>query len=65
VRRVPAAAIQAALANPADVSGYQQPLDTSKPVGPYNPLRTMLSMRSLSSPYHPIYNNLVFKAGCP
>jgi hypothetical protein len=64
--KVPAAAIAAALANPAKVAGYNQPLDKSKPVHEiWNPRRLMLSIRAYSKPYHPMFNYLVFKAGCP
>lgn len=65
IGRVPQAAIQAAIANPAAVAGYNQPHDPAKPLGPNNPLRTWLSLRSLASPYHPLFNGLLFKAGCP
>jgi hypothetical protein len=34
-------------------------------VGPFNPLRTCLTLRNPGQPYHPLFNSLVFKAGCP
>jgi hypothetical protein len=65
VGRVPQAAIDDAVANPSAVSGYNQPQDPGKPVGPYNPLRTWLSVHNLSMPYNPVSNRLVYKPGCP
>ncbi len=62
---VPQAAIQAATSNPASIAGYNQLHDPSKPAGPNNRLRTWLSIRSLASPYHPLFNTLIYKAGCP
>jgi ligand-binding sensor domain-containing protein len=63
--RVPRAAIDAAVANPASVGGWQQPLDPGKPVGPFNPRRECLSLSRSSVPYHPLYNGLAWRAGCP
>ncbi|MFQ5460123.1 MAG: LVIVD repeat-containing protein, partial [Anaerolineae bacterium] len=63
--RVPAAAIQAAMANPGRIAGYRQPMDPAKPVSPFNPRRLMLSLRTYGKPYHPVFNSLVFKVGCP
>jgi hypothetical protein len=63
--RVPPAVLSAALANPASIGGWQQPADLGKPVSPYNPPRTCLALVNPSLPYHPLYNGLVFKAGCP
>ncbi len=65
VRRVPAAVISAALANPSAISGYNRPLIPSRPTGPMNPLRTWLSIRTYAKPFHPLYNGLEFKVGCP
>lgn len=63
--RVPRAAIDAAVANPASVGGWQLPLDPGKPVGPFNPRRECLSLSRSSVPYHPLYNGLEWHAGCP
>ncbi|MBK6768898.1 MAG: hypothetical protein IPG72_07805 [Ardenticatenales bacterium] len=60
-----AAAIQAALAAPAAVGGFGKPVHPGRAVGPYNPLRTWLSLDVLAQPYHPLGNRLVYKAGCP
>jgi subtilisin family serine protease len=62
---VPQASIDAAVANPAQVNGWMQPLIPGKPVGPFNPLRTCLSIQNISQRYNPLFNSLVFKAGCP
>lgn len=63
--RVPAAAINSALANPMRVSGYNRPVDAGKPIGPMNPPRIYLSIHAYSKPYHPLFNSVEFKAGCP
>lgn len=65
VRRVPAAAINAAIANPGRIGGYNLPRDPGKREGPHNPLRTWLSIHCYHKPYHPLYNSLEFKVGCP
>lgn len=65
VNKVPPSAISAAISNPRRVSGYDQPLDDGKPVGMFNPLRTWLSIHSYHKPYHPLFNSLEFKIGCP
>jgi hypothetical protein len=62
---VPGAAINAALANQAGVFGYGMLCYPNRPPGPYNGLRTHLSLRNAGIPYHPVYNGLVFKCGCP
>lgn len=63
--KVPLAAINAAVANPRAVRGYNQPRDEGKPVGPYNPPRLWLSLHAYSKPYHPFFNSLEYKVGCP
>ena len=62
---VPAQAIADALANPARVGGWGQPCNPSLPPGPHNPTRTTLGLRTVGKPYHPVFNGLVFKCGCP
>jgi len=62
---VPAAAINVALSDPARITGYNELLAPGKPESPRNPRRTWLSMRDIASPYHPLYNGLVYRAGCP
>ncbi len=63
--RVPAAVINAALANPSSIQGYNQLQNPGVPEGPWNLRRTALSLRSISAPWHPLYNGLIYKAGCP
>ncbi len=63
--KVPQAAVNAAVANPRAVRGYNQPRDEGKPVGPYNPPRLWLSLHAYSKPYHPLFNSLEYKVGCP
>ncbi len=63
--RVPAVAIDWALANPEQVYGWGIPMNPSLPASDLNPPRTWLSIRSLGSPYHRQYNSLVYKSGCP
>jgi hypothetical protein len=65
VGRVPVAAVSDAVANPERVFGWRQPLNPALPPGPGNPLRTWLTVRDLGKAYHPIFNPLVYKAGCP
>jgi len=65
LRRVPPAAISAALANPEHVYGWMEPANPALPPGPNNPPKTRLSIRNLGVPYHPLSNPLVFKVGCP
>lgn len=63
--KVPPAAIGAALADPAGVAGYGRLCRPELPPGPTNTLRGSLSIMSASKPYHPLYNALVWKCGCP
>ena len=62
--RVPAAELQAALANPASVNGYGQRCFPSQPVSPFNPLRQTLDLQNPNRPYHPLFNPLIFTCGC-
>jgi hypothetical protein len=63
--RVPLVAINTALANPKAVYGWLEPLNPGLPISPANPQKTWLSMRNIAAPYHPVFNSLVFKVGCP
>lgn len=63
--KVPPAVLDDALAHPERIDGWQQPLDPGKPVGPFNPVRTCLTLRNPGQAWHPFFNTLVFKAGCP
>ncbi len=64
-RRVPPSAIDAALANPNKVGGYNRLRDENKPASPMNPRQVNLSLLNPSVPYHPLFNPLHFRAGCP
>ncbi len=62
---VPPAVLNAAVAKPEAISGYRQPANPNIAVGPMNPLRTCLTLVDSGKPWHPLFNGLVFKAGCP
>jgi hypothetical protein len=63
--KVPAQVIADGLANPNKVAGWLQPANPNLPAGPANPLRHYLSMQNPGLPWHPLYNDLVYKVGCP
>jgi hypothetical protein len=63
--KVPSAALDFARRNPERFGGWDQPVNANKPAGVYNPLKRCLSIRNASSAYHPLFNGLVFKSGCP
>ncbi len=63
--RVPPAVLAAALADPSKVAGYGLPANPNLPPGPNNPPRNCLSLVDPGKPYHPLFNSLIFKAGCP
>jgi hypothetical protein len=63
--RVPDAAINDALANPARYAGWLQLRDPGKPPGPFNPRRDCLTLERISVPFHPVHNTIVWRAGCP
>jgi hypothetical protein len=63
-RRVPPQVIADAAANPGRFDGWQKPLNPGKRPGPNNPLRTCLSLRNVSNPYHPLWNAVVWRVGC-
>jgi hypothetical protein len=63
--RVPAQAIADALANPARVYGWQMSCNASVPPGMFNRPRTYLSVHNIAVAYHPLWNALEYKCGCP
>jgi hypothetical protein len=63
--KVPPAAIQAAMANPETVSGWGERCNPSVAPGPFNGRRTNLTLQNAGAPYHPTYNPVVYKCGCP
>ncbi|MFN8423695.1 MAG: vWA domain-containing protein [Anaerolineae bacterium] len=62
--RLPRAAIDAAMAEPARIGGWGVPCRAGQPVGPSNPLRRWLDLRNSNQPWHPVFNGVVFKCGC-
>jgi uncharacterized protein YegL len=63
--RVPDAVMAAAMANPERIGGWGKPCSPNLPPGPSNPARQSLSLQQPSKPYHPLFNGLEFKCGCP
>jgi uncharacterized protein YegL len=63
--RVPPAAIAAAMANPQQVAGWGLRCNPNVAPGPGNPLRRSLGLKTPSQPYHPLFNGLELKCGCP
>ncbi|MCB9177544.1 MAG: hypothetical protein H6648_10320 [Caldilineae bacterium] len=63
--KVPAAVIAAAQANPQSVAGYGLRCNPNLAGSPLNPPRTWLSLRTPSLPFHPLFNGLTWKCGCP
>jgi hypothetical protein len=63
--RVPDSEINAALADPSLVYGYGELCYPSKPEGPYNGRREWLTIQNPALPFHPLYNRLVYRCGCP
>ncbi len=61
---VPQQVINDALANPSSVQGYGARCYPSQPPSPYNLTRHYLSLRR-PVPYHPLFNGLIYKCGCP
>jgi hypothetical protein len=63
--RVPDAVILDALANPDHIGGWGQRCQPNLPPGPTNGLRTRLTIQQTGKPYHPLFNGLVYRCGCP
>jgi Tol biopolymer transport system component len=64
-REVPAAAVQDALANPTHYDGWGKLSNPNRPAGPDNPVRNCLSFQNVNLRYHPMFNGLEWKSGCP
>ena len=64
-RKVPASAIDAALANPGKIGGYNRLRDENKPASPMNPRQIYLTLCNPNVQYDAVWNPLCFKAGCP
>jgi len=63
--RVPPAVLNDAMANKATVRGWGERCYANRPAGPDNGLRSRLSLQNGAAPYHPLFNDVVFKCGCP
>jgi hypothetical protein len=63
--RVPPAVVSHALANRERIQGWNQLANPNAPPGPANPPRRWLSLQNINRPFHPFYNTVVYKAGCP
>ncbi len=63
--KVPASVIAAALGSPDSVSGWMELCNPSLPPSIWNTQRHHLSLRNSGLPYHPLYNGVVYKCGCP
>lgn len=74
LRKVPPAVRDDALANPDKVTGWNQLLDPNKPGAPPwpapghdappNPRRTCLDVQNRAIGFHPLFNGVVYRAGC-
>ncbi|MCB9176303.1 MAG: VWA domain-containing protein [Caldilineae bacterium] len=72
--KAPQSAIDLALANPDRIWGWNRLLDEGKPGSPPwpepgydappNPRRTCLDIWNRGIPYHPLFNSVVWRAGC-
>ena len=72
--KAPQPAIDLALANPDRIWGWNRLLDEGKPGSPPwpepgydappNPRRTCLDIWNRGIPYHPLFNSVVWRAGC-
>jgi hypothetical protein len=62
--KVPRAAIAAALEDPTAVSGWNKLSNPNLPPSSFNPRRRMLTVLAPNKHYHPLYNPLIFRAGC-
>jgi hypothetical protein len=63
--RVPSAVINAAVGNPSSVKGYRQLCNPNLEPSTWNVLRSHFSLEAGSKPFHPVFNTIVLKCGCP
>lgn len=63
--RVPVQVINAALANPSAILGWDTLANPNLAPGPYNPRCRYLSLLNIARAYHVTWNPVVYKAGCP
>jgi ligand-binding sensor domain-containing protein len=64
-RKAPSAVVASIAATPGSLGGYGKPRDQGKPIGPFNPPRNCLGIHNAGLAYHPLFNPLAWKAGCP
>ena len=74
LQKAPRESIEFALANPERISGWNRLLDESKPGAPPfpnpghdlppNPRRTCLDIQNRAIPFHPLFNGVIWRAGC-
>ena len=62
---VPQPVIDNALANPADIQGWGWRCNPNVPPSIWNGLRHYLALQSANKPYHPTWNRVIYKCGCP
>lgn len=62
--RVPPDVVEHALANPTRVFGWRVLLDPGKPDQPPNPRRACLDLQNRGIAYHPLFNGVLWRAGC-
>ena len=62
---VPASAIADALANPERIPGWNSLCNPGLPPGPLNARRLNLGLQNPEKPFHPLFNGLAYKCGCP
>jgi hypothetical protein len=63
--KVPRAVIDNALANPSTIQGWDQTCNPNLPPSPVNGLREQLGLQNPSVNFHPLFNSVVYKCGCP
>ena len=62
---VPRAVLDAALANPERIEGWNQLQNPSVPPGPLNLRRVWLTIRSMGVPFDMLFNPVIYRASCP
>jgi hypothetical protein len=64
-KRVPAAVLANAMANPSSIQGWNRRLNPGTPYDPLNnPCRTDLNLTNPGLDYNMVHNDVVFKVGC-
>jgi hypothetical protein len=63
--RVPGQVINDAMGNKSSVAGYDMLCNPKLPASNWNVKREFLSLMAASKPYHPVFNTVIWKCGCP